>query len=458
MIQPSTFDTYGTAGHNQIPSSVFPQADNDGKAQANPGLVGWVNSNYNAYGYTYGNNGLNGDGSGNVVTDPLQHYVDMPAGTLYAMPANGPSVQRFTAPTTGTYTLTTTFTDPYFDPFDGPGGAGFRGDDAWTFNDGQAQYEVIDSFNNPNDGALNGTTSVLASASPGEITSLTGVSRTQAPTSGNPNAAYSYSSAPGSFFTTTGASLTSAPSGGINVSSSGTGVQNNSNGTGGSWTVTNMGPMDPGGPGLSNLQGDNTNKNDNTDPTGDQYNMTWTYTTTVTLSAGDHVDFVANPTWTSNSYTSLSGDDTAPVYLTANFSTTSSVAAPTVATSGSTGQHYSTSGSPVTVDSGLTVSSSNTAITGASMQITNFQSGDTLHYSTTDGVDGSYNSATGLLQFTGGYTPAQYQAALRTVTFSTTSATTGTRTIAVTGNDNQPGSTVDDSVVVGTISSPAHRR
>ena len=46
----------------------------------------------------------------------------IPTGTLALESNGGPGVAEFTAPSSGTYTLSATFTDPNFDPFDGPNG------------------------------------------------------------------------------------------------------------------------------------------------------------------------------------------------------------------------------------------------------------------------------------------------------------------------------------------------
>ncbi|MES1220023.1 MAG: lectin-like protein, partial [Bacteroidota bacterium] len=83
------------------------------------------------------------------------------------------------------------------------------------------------------------------------------------------------------------------------------------------------------------------------------------------------------------------------------------------------------------VDNALTVTGSS-AIDGAKASISaNFSSGDVLGYTATlpSGITGSYSSTTGILSFTGNGTAAQYQAILRTVTFSTTSSVTTQRTV-----------------------------
>ena len=52
------------------------------------------------------------------------------------------------------------------------------------------------------------------------------------------------------------------------------------------------------------------------------------------------------------------------------------------------------------------------------MQILNFASGDTLNFTDQNNIHGSYNVNTGLLTLSGNDTAADYQAALRSVTYS----------------------------------------
>ena len=129
------------------------------------------------------------------------------------------------------------------------------------------------------------------------------------------------------------------------------------------------------------------------------------------------------------------------------------IAAPTVTASGSTGQTFTVGSAAVAVDSGLTVSSYDTDLTGATETITNYQSGDTLHFTSQNGITGSFNSGSGVLTLAGSATPAQYQTALQSVTFSTTSSVKGTRTIDVVADDTNdtgdvPSNTAVDTVVV----------
>ena len=63
---------------------------------------------------------------------------------------------------------------------------------------------------------------------------------------------------------------------------------------------------------------------------------------------------------------------------------------------------------------------------------------DVLAFANQGGITGSFNAATGVLTLTGSATVAQYQAALRGVTFATpANASTLTRTITVVGSDAQ---------------------
>ncbi|MCF7763413.1 MAG: hypothetical protein K9N62_07040, partial [Verrucomicrobia bacterium] len=98
----------------------------------------------------------------------------------------------------------------------------------------------------------------------------------------------------------------------------------------------------------------------------------------------------------------------------------------------------------VVVDSGVTVTGGST-ITGAKVSVTaNYDTSDVLGFTASNGITGSFNTATGILSLTGSTTPANYQTVLRTVTFKTTSRTTSARTVTFTlGTD--PASQVSGS-------------
>ncbi|HEX4145357.1 MAG TPA: choice-of-anchor Q domain-containing protein [Pirellulales bacterium] len=109
---------------------------------------------------------------------------------------------------------------------------------------------------------------------------------------------------------------------------------------------------------------------------------------------------------------------------------------PTVTPSTNPTGTFALGGAAVAIDSGVTVTSADPTITGATMTINNFQTGDVLNFASPNGaVSGLYNSATGVLTLTGSASAANYQSALQSVTFSTTSLNTTPRSISVVALD-----------------------
>jgi microcystin-dependent protein len=107
-------------------------------------------------------------------------------------------------------------------------------------------------------------------------------------------------------------------------------------------------------------------------------------------------------------------------------------------------------GSPVTLDNALTVSDpdSSDLLTGATVKIDNgFLPGDSLNFTTQNAITGSYNSSNGVLTLTGSATVEQYQAALDSITFSTTNQTGASHTIDWTVSDSLTTSAVATSTV-----------
>ena len=100
---------------------------------------------------------------------------------------------------------------------------------------------------------------------------------------------------------------------------------------------------------------------------------------------------------------------------------------------------YTENAGAVAIDPGLTVTDSdNTDLTGATVAITaGFVSAqDTLAFTNQLGITGSYNSGTGVLTLTGTTTVANYQTALRSVTYQNGSDDpTASRTITFTATD-----------------------
>ncbi len=112
---------------------------------------------------------------------------------------------------------------------------------------------------------------------------------------------------------------------------------------------------------------------------------------------------------------------------------------------------YAEGAGPVAADSGLTVTDPDSAqIQGATVQITsNFVSAqDELAFATQLGISGSYDDATGTLTLTGTTTIANYQAALRAVTYENSSddPSPPTRTLTFVATDAE-----------GAASAPATR-
>jgi hypothetical protein len=139
--------------------------------------------------------------------------------------------------------------------------------------------------------------------------------------------------------------------------------------------------------------------------------------------------------------------------------------APTVSTTGSS-LGYTENAGAVVVDSGVTVNDAdNTSLSGATVRITgNYVNGqDVLSFLTQNGITGVWDASTGTLTLTGTATVAQYQAALRSITYTNGSdnPSTAARTISFTVTDGALNSTVatrniaitavNDAPVVATV-------
>ncbi|WP_331305573.1 DUF4347 domain-containing protein, partial [Methylobacter sp. Wu8] len=86
---------------------------------------------------------------------------------------------------------------------------------------------------------------------------------------------------------------------------------------------------------------------------------------------------------------------------------------------------YTENGSAAAIDNTITLSDvDDTQIAGATVTLSSgFTSGDTLGFTDQNGITGSYNSGTGVLTLSGTATKANYQTALRSVTYSSSSDT-----------------------------------
>jgi subtilisin family serine protease len=96
---------------------------------------------------------------------------------------------------------------------------------------------------------------------------------------------------------------------------------------------------------------------------------------------------------------------------------------PPVLSGGGNTVTYTPQAAAVAVDAGLGVSDlSSATLAGATVAIgTGFLVGDTLNFANQNGIAGSYNASTGVLTLTGSASLANYQAALESITFSSTS-------------------------------------
>lgn len=98
------------------------------------------------------------------------------------------------------------------------------------------------------------------------------------------------------------------------------------------------------------------------------------------------------------------------------------IARPVVTVGGAPTPTHTEGGTATSVAPAVTVVDTDSAsLAGATLTITDFVAGDVLGFVAANGITGSYNASTGVLTLTGTAGVADYQAALRSVTYSTTS-------------------------------------
>ena len=130
--------------------------------------------------------------------------------------------------------------------------------------------------------------------------------------------------------------------------------------------------------------------------------------------------------------------------------------APVLATSGTT-LAYTENSAATVVDSGLTVSDAdNATLASATVTIsTGFATAeDTLAFTDQNGITGSWNASTGVLTLSASATVAQYQAALRSVTYvnGSDNPSSATRTVSFVVNDGAANSnTVTRDISVSAV-------
>ena len=140
-------------------------------------------------------------------------------------------------------------------------------------------------------------------------------------------------------------------------------------------------------------------------------------------------------------------------YLSINYTVPQ---APVVTPSGGAAS-YTENAAAVAVDPGLTLSDADSAqLTGATVRISaNYANGqDVLAFTNQSGITGTWAAATGTLTLSGTATVAQYEAALRSVTYANTSddPSTATRTVEFTASDSlAPSATVTRNLDVVAV-------
>jgi len=115
---------------------------------------------------------------------------------------------------------------------------------------------------------------------------------------------------------------------------------------------------------------------------------------------------------------------------------------------------YAPGGPPVPIN--LQIAVTDTAmLTGATVKIASgFFIGDNLNFTNQNGITGSYNTFTGVLTLTGAASAATYQAALQSITFTssngnpTNSGADDYRTVDWTVTDGTPSNTITSAIVV----------
>ncbi|MDZ8109755.1 MAG: putative Ig domain-containing protein [Nostoc sp. DedQUE12a] len=122
------------------------------------------------------------------------------------------------------------------------------------------------------------------------------------------------------------------------------------------------------------------------------------------------------------------------------------IGVPPTITSGSASALPYTENATIAIDSAITVSDTDSSnLVSATISITSgfFSGQDTLAFTNQNGITGSYNSSTGVLTLTGSATIANYQTALRSITYTNSSdnPTATPRTVSFVVNDGTANST-----------------
>ncbi len=152
-------------------------------------------------------------------------------------------------------------------------------------------------------------------------------------------------------------------------------------------------------------------------------------------------------------------DDTGPSVGATSTVTMSSVNDAPVITAGST-LNYTEGDAATVVDSSLLITDvDSTTMTGATITINGYVSGeDVLAFTDQNGITGSWDGVNGIMTLSGNATLAYYQTALRSITYHNSDAVTptaGNRTVEFTVSDGTDTSqTATSTVIVTAVDSP----
>ncbi|WP_461175385.1 DUF4347 domain-containing protein, partial [Uliginosibacterium flavum] len=184
--------------------------------------------------------------------------------------------------------------------------------------------------------------------------------------------------------------------------------------------------------------------------------MTLTGTTTAAnyqsaLRSLTYANTSDNPSTLARTVTFIANDGATTGSATASITVAAVNDAPVV-TAGNT-LAYTENGVATAVSSALTLTDADsTNLTGTTIQITgNYQNGqDVLAFTTQNGITGSWNATTGMMTLTGTTTVANYQSALRSLTYANTSdnPSTSTRTLTFIANDGAATGSATSSITV----------
>jgi hypothetical protein len=147
-----------------------------------------------------------------------------------------------------------------------------------------------------------------------------------------------------------------------------------------------------------------------------------------------------------NGGTANSGANLDPSANTITLNVTAVNDAPSVSVDATTA--YTIGAAGVAIDPTITLADIDSAnLSGATVSVSNFSAGDTLAFTNQNGISGSYNAATGVLTLSGSASVANYETALESVKFSTTSFKQADRTISFTVTDGSATSAADTATL-----------